>query len=203
MAADQLLFGNLLANINPIRRFRRFESPLDYYSDEELYKRFRFRSDSIEFIANLVREDLERDTLRNVSLSVETQVLLAIRFFASGSFQELVGDSFGVSKSTASRTIHAVAQSLDNKKDQFIRWPTQDETAVIAHAFYQKARFPKVIGAIDGTHIQIQSPNMQPGDAHDHEAAYVNRNHYHSINCQFVCDHKGKYKNRPTNSSYL
>jgi hypothetical protein len=104
----------------------------------------------------------------------------------------LVGDTFGVTKSTASRTVHAVANSLDNIKDRFIRWPTEAEAAIIAQSFYQRARFPRVIGAIDGAHIEIQSPAMHPGAGHDYEAAYVNRGHYHSINCRFICDHLGK-----------
>jgi hypothetical protein len=41
------------------------------------------------------------------------------------------------------------------------------------------AAFPKVIGCIDGTHIQIKAPSTQ-------EHAYVNRKNEHSINAM-VC----------------
>jgi hypothetical protein len=86
MAAHHLLYGNLFQNIPQIRIFRRFESPLDFYNDKELHARFRFRSDSIQYIADLVRDELERSTARNKSLSVEMQVLMAIRFFARWEF---------------------------------------------------------------------------------------------------------------------
>ncbi|XP_052799501.1 putative nuclease HARBI1 [Mya arenaria] len=43
------------------------------------------------------------------------------------------------------------------------------------------ARFPKVIEAIDGTHIDIASPNQN-------EEIYVNRKGKHSINVQVVFD---------------
>jgi len=45
-----------------------------------------------------------------------------------------------------------------------------------------------VIGCVDGTHIWIRRPR-------DHEADYVNRKNYHSINVQVICDHRGKWLN--------
>ena len=82
---------------NPARRPRQYrlrESPLmDVYTD----------GDSINFITNLVYNDLVRPTKRNHALTVETQVLIALRFFACGSFQQVIGDVIGVDKSTVSR----------------------------------------------------------------------------------------------------
>ncbi|WAR27215.1 HARB1-like protein, partial [Mya arenaria] len=41
--------------------------------------------------------------------------------------------------------------------------------------------FPNVIGLVDGNHIRINAPYQYKED-------YVNRNGYHSINVQMVCD---------------
>ncbi|XP_052788514.1 putative nuclease HARBI1 [Mya arenaria] len=50
------------------------------------------------------------------------------------------------------------------------------------HYSYQGiARFPNVIGVIDGTHIGIKAP-------HEHEEVFVNRMGDHSINVQVVFD---------------
>ncbi|CAD6222125.1 GSCOCG00013000001-RA-CDS [Cotesia congregata] len=46
--------------------------------------------------------------------------------------------------------------------------------------------FPKVIGAIDGTHINIPTPRKQP-------ESYVNRKGHHSIQLQAVCDAQSKF----------
>jgi len=40
-----------------------------------------------------------------------------------------------------------------------------------------KHKFPKVIGAIDGTHIHIHKPKK-------HAESYINRNSYYSIQLQ-------------------
>lgn len=51
--------------------------------------------------------------------------------------------------------------------------------------FFSASRLPGVLGAIDCTHIAIQSPG-----GHDAEI-FRNRKGYFSINVQLVCDHTG------------
>lgn len=45
--------------------------------------------------------------------------------------------------------------------------------------FFSTSTFPDVLGAIDGTHINIPAP-------HEHQEAYINRKGHHSIQLQ-VC----------------
>ncbi|XP_018025936.1 putative nuclease HARBI1, partial [Hyalella azteca] len=47
--------------------------------------------------------------------------------------------------------------------------------------FHAVAGFPRIIGAIDGTHVPIKAPT-------DDEAIFVNRKKFHSLNIQVVCD---------------
>ena len=168
------------------RRYRHNNVNINGLSDTELRARYRFGRQSINFITNLVREDLIRSTMRNHSLAPEIQILIALRFFASGSFLQVIGDTFGVDKSTVSRVVRDVCLSITNKQEQFIRWPSHLEKEAAKLNFFQKAGFPCVIGSIDCTHIRIQAP-------HTHENGYVNRKSYHSINVQAICDDKGKH----------
>ncbi|KAL6420744.1 hypothetical protein ACFW04_013865 [Cataglyphis niger] len=46
--------------------------------------------------------------------------------------------------------------------------------------------FPKIIGTIDGTHINILAPRVEP-------ASYVNRKGHHSIQLQAMCNHKAHF----------
>lgn len=67
-----------------------------------------------------------------------------------------------------------------NDKASIIRWPTgEEEVAAVRHQFFQLDGFPGVVGAVDGTHVRIQAPSA-------HEAAYINRKNYHSINVQII-----------------
>ncbi|XP_029691502.1 putative nuclease HARBI1 [Takifugu rubripes] len=74
------------------------------YSDEELYSRYRFRTQDIIYLCDVLRPHLQRPTVRSHALTVEEQVLIALRFFASGSFFEVIADSIGVTKSTVGFT---------------------------------------------------------------------------------------------------
>ena len=126
------------------------------------------------------------NTRRNHALPPLHQVLIALRFYASGSFLQVIGDTFGVDKSTVSRVITDVSRALIVKQPRFIKWPsTNDECATIKNAFYLRGGFPCVIGCVDGTHVRLQAPSL-------HENSYVNRKGFHSINVQGVCNHEGE-----------
>lgn len=96
---------------------------------------------------------------RNHALTPETQLLVALRFYASGSMIIVVADFGGIHKSTASVTIRHVSEAIASLAPQIIKLPQNprelDETKA---AFYNVARFPNVIGAVDCTHVRIQSP---------------------------------------------
>ena len=185
-----LLFGGLGLMPGPVRRkARKFrlhdDFSLDEYTDDELRSRYRFGRESIQFLIDLLRDDLERATARNHALSTTVQVLAALRFFASGSFLQVIGDTIGLSKSTVSRIISKVSYALAQKQVHFIKWPsTEAEIVQTKRGFYDKGGFPGVIGCVDGTHVKIQGPTENEND-------YVNRKGFHSINVQAICNHKG------------
>ena len=167
------------------RNFRHLGFTVDGYTNEELRSRYRFGLESIIYITNLLEASLRRKTKRNNPLSVLQQVLIALRFYASDSFLQVVGDTVGVDKSTVSRVVTNVSLALVAKQQQFIKWPRdQQDLSKSKNMFYQRAGFPCVIGCVDGTHIRIQAP-------HENENGYVNRKGFHSINVQGICNHEG------------
>lgn len=70
--ANLLLFGNLFAGRK--ERVYRQRIEMNDLSDDQIRSRFRFKRESILFIANLLRDDLQRATKRSQSIAVETQV---------------------------------------------------------------------------------------------------------------------------------
>ena len=167
------------------REFRLHDMTLDNFTDEELRCRYRFGRESIEFLSDLLANDLQRPTRRNHALAPVVQLLVALRFYASGSFLQVIGDTVGLSKSAVPNIFTNVSEALAVKKQQFIAWPSQDEINVVNEGFYLKGGFPAVVGCIDGTHVRIQRPT-------EHENDFVNRKGYHSVNVQAICNHKGK-----------
>ncbi|CAG2189782.1 HARBI1 [Mytilus edulis] len=154
------------------------------YTESEFQARYRFSKESIRILTNLLNDDLKRPTNRSHAIPVETQIKIALRYYASGSFMQVIGDTFGYDKSTVSRIIQAVSGAISAHGADFLRWPDETTKPAIINGFYNNARFPCVI-EVEGTHIRIQAPS-------DNWYAFVNRKKFHSINVQGICDHEGK-----------
>lgn len=78
------------------RHFRHINGLDLEMSNTELRRRYRFSRESIKYISNLIKEDVERKTRRNHARTVDQQVLVTLRFLASGSFLQVIGDTLGM-----------------------------------------------------------------------------------------------------------
>ena len=53
-----------------------------------------------------------------------------------------------------------MAKAISRKVSQFIKFPMNErEITLTKQEFYNIKEFPNVIGAIDGTHVEIVAPN--------------------------------------------
>jgi len=130
-----------------------------------------------------IHDKLEHPTKRCNSLSPMNQLLIALRFYATGSFQLVIGDLFAVDKATVCRTLHRVTRAIAELRKNYVCFPdTGEKQRQIMQQFHSQSKLPGVIGAIDCTHIPVQSPGT------DDAEIYRNRKGYFSINVQLVCD---------------
>ena len=130
-------------------------------------------------LLSCVHDELKHSTKRNHALLPSLQLMTGLRFFACGSFQQVIADTLKIDKSRVCRTITRVTKALLKLRNEMIYWPSEEECASIATELCNSHNFPCVKGLIDGTHIKVLRPK-------EHEAAFVNRKDYHSINVQ-VC----------------
>ncbi|XP_046402872.1 putative nuclease HARBI1, partial [Ischnura elegans] len=151
-------------------------------SEEELTK------ESAMAILALIEQELEFFTDRNEAVSPMSQLLLTLRFYATGGDQLSLADFSGVSKSTAHRIIHRVSCAIAALRPAYIRMPNSPQAILDAQmAFYGISRFPKAIGAMDCTHVRIRSPGG------DEAERFRNRKGYFSLNVQAICSAKMEF----------
>ena len=169
--------------------YPRLIDPSDCYSESELRSRYRFGREGIQFIVDLLTDAIYPVTRRSHSLSTEEQVLITLRVLATGSFLQVIGDTFGsYDKSTVSRVVRRVTQVITAKVDDFVKFPTtRAERNEVKQGLYCVRGFPCAIGCVDGTHVKLSCPLLQ------NEPDYVCRKGFHSINVQAICYHEGKY----------
>lgn len=89
-----------------------------------------------------------------------------------------VSDRFNIAEASLHRIIRRISVFLSNLSPQVISWPTEAEKEEISNAFQEKG-FPRVIGAIDGSHIRVDRPQIDAD-------SYINRKGYHSVHVRIL-----------------
>ncbi|KAK9731963.1 DDE superfamily endonuclease [Popillia japonica] len=149
------------------------------YNDEE----FRLPKGCVVRLLSCFENELEKPNMKNHPISPMNQLLCALRFYATGSFQQVIGDCMNIHKCTVCRCIHRVLHHIALMAQEYIKMPaTANDIASVKTEFYKLSQFPGVIWAIDCTHIPIKSPGG------DNAELYRNRKGWFSINVQIVCD---------------
>lgn len=85
-------------------------------------------------------------------------LLLTLKFLATGNFLLCNGDFIGIHKSTAGKHIWRVLLAIVKLRSKYIAMPTHQNITEIKKKFYLISKFPNVVGALDCTHIKLESP---------------------------------------------
>jgi hypothetical protein len=123
------------------------------------------------------------------AIPTDQRVALTLWFLATGADYRTVGHLFGVSKSTVCVVTKQVCSAIVKRLlPEYVKLPTGEALTdrEVVEGFKIEHGFPQCVGAVDGTHIPIISPQECPAD-------YYNRKGWHSIILQGVVDHKGRF----------
>lgn len=160
-----------------------------YTASKNILKHFRFISifrinkNCLQYLLKEMNDKFPQ-SYRTCSIPPILKICAALRFFASGSYQQNVGDDFniGMAQPTISRCIKEVVAMVE--KYLCAKWINfgQSETEKLncKVSFMTKNGFPGVIGCVDGTHIKIIAPKKE--ERH----LYYNRKGYYSLNAMIV-----------------
>ncbi|KAK5644346.1 hypothetical protein RI129_005646 [Pyrocoelia pectoralis] len=158
---------------------------LEEYDDFEFFKRFRIQKPTFVMLCDTIEHQITSATDRNNAIAPATKLFLALRFYATGNMLIAAGDYAGVSKTSACNIVTQVTEAIASLRPRYIKFPvTHAEKQIVKEDFYRIARFPHVIGAIDCTHVRINSPGGIEAER------YRNRKGYFSWNVQTICDAK-------------
>lgn len=115
-----------------------------------------------------------------------------LQFLRTNSLQRAVGSQkrLNISQAAVCQEINRVARIFAEKHEQFVKFPSIEESVLIAKEFEEEYGFPPVVtGIIDGTHIHITKPTTKD----PLPERFYNRKGFYSINCMCVVDNKGKF----------
>ncbi|KAL2094400.1 hypothetical protein ACEWY4_009119 [Coilia grayii] len=137
-------------------------APLEVYTDAA----HRLPRQDILQLLEVIGEDLRRPTRRSYALSPQTQLLAALRFYATGSFLQVVGDGHGLSRASVCRSVEAVTTALLRQVQAHIHFPdTREKKAIIQHHFFghtRRLRIPGLRHRPGGHYVQGRVYPLRP-----------------------------------------
>ncbi|KAL5245888.1 hypothetical protein ACI65C_013296 [Semiaphis heraclei] len=175
------------ANAAPRHEHKAVDPFIDL-SDRNFIKKYRLSKELAKWVITLLTPFMNGASTSR-GFSIERKVIVALRFFAAGSYQMDVGDNrhASLSQPSVSRIIEEVTNAFSNPAifNKFIHFPSNfNELDDLCTRFFAKYGLQGVVGVIDCTHIAITPPKKN--DELYPEHIYVNRKGYHSINTQLV-----------------
>ncbi|XP_030071483.1 putative nuclease HARBI1 [Microcaecilia unicolor] len=151
-------------------------------SDRRIVDDYRLSRTAIYELYQEIRDDIDPTTVRSHAVPGLVKLLVVLQFFATGTFQHVLGGNSGVDQSTVSRNLTQVLRTLKKCVCKHIAFPTgEEERRRIKQDFYKIAGMPNVLGAIDCTHVAFTPPV-------DQEMQYRNRKMGYLLNVRAVCD---------------
>ncbi|XP_065310694.1 putative nuclease HARBI1 [Dermacentor albipictus] len=138
------------------------------------------------WLCEQLSDDLARE---REGLTVQDQVICALRFYATGGFQTAVGSEATVSLSqpSVSRCVRAVSEAIAcvGTEQRWVSFPrTRSEIALVKQGFLRSGNISDVVGCVDGTYIAIAGPDLPPAE----KQTYWCRKGYYALNTMVVCD---------------
>ncbi|KAM7309526.1 putative nuclease HARBI1 isoform X1 [Ixodes scapularis] len=178
----------------PVDRRNRSHRDAFELPEHAFRKQYRLAKTLVRWLCDELREEPELQRLRRSStvVTVEDQVLCALRFYVTGSFQGMVASDEHIAQdqgtvSIALRAVSvAIVRCLGIQHGWIHFFQTASERDDFERGFQLLGRIPGVIGCIDGTMISIVGPSKY--DPTVTKAAYWCTKQYYALNVMVVCD---------------
>ncbi|XP_036144255.1 putative nuclease HARBI1 isoform X1 [Monomorium pharaonis] len=152
---------------------------------------FRLTRGSFEIVRRAIGPMLEPKNKEggHPNVPLEKAILSTIWLLSNqDSFRE-VSNLFDLSSSTTHKIFLNICGALCKIVNEYLHWPNLAEFQNKKQQFNNLRGpndFPDVVCAVDGMHIEIPAPNVDP-------KSYYNRKGFHSIILQGICDAKCQF----------
>ncbi|CAG8576222.1 4179_t:CDS:2 [Paraglomus occultum] len=134
---------------------------------------------------------------------IEMQVAIVLQRFANPMSYRELETSFGISQGSVENFTKRFCIAVLKNLQYAIKWPTDQSMQEVVEGFAPpefRNPIPNVIGAIDGSHIPIQRPQVE------YHQRYINRKGCYSVVLMAIVDHMEKftyvYTGQPGDSAF-
>nr|CAD2165111.1 unnamed protein product [Meloidogyne enterolobii] len=128
------------------------------------------------------KDDAVDNCISKRGVSPEEQLIICLRFFATGMQYRALEYSFRRSRSTISLIVKRVSKAIWSLHEKYVKLPaSNEEWKNIANGFEKRWNMPLCIGALDGKLVRLRKPNNSGSLYHDYKRNF-------SLNMLALCD---------------
>ena len=174
----------------------KFDRPTGYvsqfllgsYSARMFQDRLRVSRPTFTYLCHLLGPFLsKKDTKFRTCIPLEVQIAITLHRLGSGDALHTLADLYGISKPSASIIVRKTCEGIKRLLRPLVfQRPTLGRMKQIATEFESLHGIPYILGAIDGSHIPIIAPSIDP-------ASYYCRKRFYSVLLQGVVDYQCKF----------
>ncbi len=100
--------------------------PFTFYDDDDFVIRYRLGKHAVLTLLNQISHKIEGKQVRTATIPPYMQLLVALRFYATGAFLLADGDLFGIHECSVSIIIKRVSMAIASLKGQYIIFPVRN-----------------------------------------------------------------------------
>jgi len=166
------------------------EEEYPWLNNWEFQKKYRVSQEAFEFILRLIKDHPIFKPLSGKSTRkqapVEHQLMVFLKYIGTegtGANNPGQRSTFGIGEGTAELYCNCIVEALCSFRDEYIRWPDEEEREVIAKRMLCGYGWPHVVAIADGTLFPLAS-EPQTEDAPD----YSGCKYQYSLSVMILCD---------------
>jgi hypothetical protein len=163
----------------------------DYSLTNSFKTHFRITKSTFHKLLNIIsNHPIYQSSPFKPQTPIEMQVAIVLQRFANPMSYRELETSFGISQGSVQNFTKRFCTAVLENLQHAIKWPTGQLMQEVIEGFAPsefRRRIPNVIGAIDGSHIPIQRPQIE------YHQRYINRKGFHSIVLMAIVDDTEKF----------
>jgi hypothetical protein len=161
---------------------------LSQYGEERWIQMFRMTKPAMFALSDLLKPHVEKqDTKYRLAIPVLVRVAVTLFKLTHGASLLVYSEMFAVGKSTCSAILRETVWAINDCLRHEIKWPSGERLQQTQQDFQQLCGLPAVVGAIDGTHINISKPR------HGAKDYYYFKSGGYTLNCQAMVDSNKRF----------
>ena len=139
-----------------------------HFTDQLWVENFRLTRSGFEELCQLIGPAVSPASVCcRKPVPTDERIAIALYKLATCAEYRVVGETFGVSKTTVHRCVYAVCFAIREQAKQHIKLPDLGEAQEIADRNNRAHHVPQVFGALGGTHVPILPPSCRlSGEVH-------------------------------------